>query len=255
MGMRVMLYGNGIGPLSKPRNIQKARKALDACDYISLRDPESLEYIKTIGVKNPNVAFSVDPVFSLDFDDFEKGLPSGINTEANGFFAVSLRPWENNEPLFVEKIVNVINYTAEKYALTPILIPMQPIDMAILKEAAKRLACDSIFLPDVYPYKTIMAIIAHTQFAICMRLHTLIYAVSVGVPIIGLVYDPKVANFISYMNETAQMPTSNVEILELQKMIDTIMKDPSAAKARTLTQREGFKKLSDTDAKVAVGFL
>jgi polysaccharide pyruvyl transferase CsaB len=255
LGMRVMLYGNGIGPLSKPRNIKKARKALNICDFISLRDPDSMEYIKTIGVDNPNVALSVDPVFSLNFDDFDKGLPAGINTGANGFFAVSLRPWENNEPLFVEKIADVINYTAERYSLTPILIPMQPIDTIILKETAKRLACEHVFLTEVYPYKTIMSVISKTEFAICMRLHTLIYAVSVGIPIIGLVYDPKVTNFISYMGETAQMLTSNVDILVLQQMINDIMKDQDSAKARITTQRDIFRNLAGKDAKIAVSLL
>jgi polysaccharide pyruvyl transferase CsaB len=253
MGMRVMLYGNGIGPITKARNIKKARRALNACDYISLRDPDSLEYIKTIGVENPNVAVSIDPVFSLEAEESEE-LPEGFDLKTR-YFIVSLRPWQYNEANFVEKIADAINFAAEKYSLTPLLIPMHMMDIAILKETAKRLNRESILLQKVYDYKTIMAIIAKAEFAICMRLHALIYAASVGLPIIGLVYDPKVSNFIAYMNEETQVDTSNLDLNALKNMIDGIMQNPEAAKEKIANERERLRELAGQDAKVAVGLL
>jgi polysaccharide pyruvyl transferase CsaB len=255
MGMRVMLYGNGIGPLSKARNIEKARKALNLCDYISLRDPDSLEYIKTIGVQNPNIALSIDPVFSLKFEENQSPLPEEFTGKIPGYFAVSLRPWQHNEPDFVEKITEAINYTAEKHTLTPILVPLQMMDVAILKETAAGLNCKHILITKVHKYETIMAITAKAEFAICMRLHALIYAVGVGLPIIGLVYDPKVANFISYINEETRAYTSNLDLNALKGMVDKIMQNPEAAKEKITRERERLKKLSGQDAKVAIRLL
>ncbi|MCL1844658.1 MAG: polysaccharide pyruvyl transferase CsaB [Defluviitaleaceae bacterium] len=249
-GMRVMLYGNGIGPIVNPRNEKKVRRALDKCDYISLRDPESLEYVKKIGVKNPNVAVSIDPVFSVE--------PESVATPdvcKGRCFAVSLRPWQHNEPAFVEKIAEAINHAAEKYALTPLLIPMQPKDVVILKETARRLDCAHEILTKVYDYKTIMAIVARAEFAMCMRLHALIYAAGAGVPIIGLVYDPKVANFITYMNEETAVDTSDLDLPALKSMIDRIMRDPASAKEKIARERERLKKLSGRDAKIAIELL
>jgi len=262
MGLRVMLYGNGIGPLAGTRNAQKARRALDVCDYISLRDPESLEYMKTLGVTNPNVALSIDPVFSLDTEDITKDKISE-NEELSGIFAaqqtryfiISLRPWQYNEPNFIEKMAEVIDYTAEKYNLVPILVPLQQMDTIVLRETAKRLACKHIFLKRVFGYKTIMAIIARAEFAICMRLHALIYAAGAGLPIIGLVYDPKVANFISYLNETSYVSTSNLDTAKLKGMVDEITQNPDAAKEKIITARERLRSLSGQDAKVAVSLL
>ncbi|MCL2048695.1 MAG: polysaccharide pyruvyl transferase CsaB [Defluviitaleaceae bacterium] len=263
MQMRVMLYGNGIGPITKARNIKKARRALNVCDYISLRDPYSLEYIKTMGVKNPNMVVSIDPVFSLDSDvqlpDVQDVLtpPNAGETPSGGerFFVVSLRPWQYNEADFVEKIAEAINFTAEKYALTPLLVPMHSMDIAILRETARELNCKHILLHKVYDYKTIMAIVARAEFAICMRLHALIYAASVGLPIIGLVYDPKVSNFISYMNEETQVDTSNLDLGALKGMIDRIMQDPDAAREKIAREHERLKRLAGQDARVAVGLL
>jgi polysaccharide pyruvyl transferase CsaB len=258
MGMRVMLYGNGIGPLSKPRNVEKARRALNICDYISLRDPESLEYVKGMGVENPHVELSIDPVFSLSPEEISQEIPlpaEEFPQPAGGSFVISLRPWQHNEPNFIEKMAEIINYTAEKYSLTPVLIPLQQMDTVILRETAKRLACEHVFHTQVYDYKTIMALISRAEFAICMRLHALIYAVSAGLPIIGLVYDPKVANFISYMNETSQVSTSAPDVAALKSMIDEIQADPAAAKQKIITERERLRKLAGKDATVAVKLL
>ncbi|MCL2355820.1 MAG: polysaccharide pyruvyl transferase CsaB [Defluviitaleaceae bacterium] len=260
-GMRVMLYGNGIGPIIKPRNEKKVRRALNKCDYISLRDPESLEFIKKIGVKNPNVAVSIDPVFNIAEAEAEPLFAGDTSEEllhsleAENCFAVSLRPWQYNEPGFIEKIAHAINHAAENYNLTPLLIPMHLMDVPILKETAKRLHCRHEILTKVYDYKTIIAIIARTRFAICMRLHALIYAAGAGVPIIGLVYDPKVAGFISYMNEETAVDTANLDLPALLAMIDRIMQDPAAAKEKIARERERLKKLAGRDAKVAVGLL
>lgn len=254
MRMRVMLYGNGIGPITRARNAKKARRALNSCDYISLRDPDSFEYVKTLGVVNPNIALSIDPVISLELGG-EPLVCEEFSFGGAGYFAVSLRPWQLNEPNFLEKIAEAIDFAAEKFSLTPILIPMQQMDVAILRETARRLACKHVFLTKIYPYKTIMAIIARAEFAMCMRLHALIYAACVGVPIIGLVYDPKVANFISYMNETAQVSTSNLDLAALKAMISAIMRDPAAAKEKIAAERARLKKLSGEDAKVAISLL
>jgi polysaccharide pyruvyl transferase WcaK-like protein len=200
-----------------------------------------------MGVENPNVALSIDPVFSLE--------PEELSDEIGGTFIISLRPWQHNDPAFVAKIAEVINYAAEKYSLTPVLIPLQQMDVTILRETARRLTCENILHTKVYDYKTIMSIISRAEFAMCMRLHALIYAVSASLPIIGLVYDPKVANFISYMNEKSQVSTSSPSVSALKEMIDEIRQNPAAAKEKIAAERERLRKLSGQDAKVAIRLL
>jgi len=254
MNLRVMLYGNGIGPVNKPRNIAKARRALNACDYISLRDPNSLAFVQSIGVTNPNVFVSVDPVFSLEVNGGQ--LPTDLPPlHHNGYFAVSLRPWVYNEAAFTEKIADAINFTKQTYRLTPLFIPMHLEDVNILREVAKKINGEYILLQRVYRYHEIMAVLAKTEFALCMRLHALIYAAGLGLPIIGLVYDPKVANFITYMNEETQVNTHDLNLPALKQMITRILQNPAAAREKIITARERLRALSNRDAKVAVSLL
>jgi len=257
-GMRVMAYGNGIGPVTKAKNIPMARKALDKFDYISLRDPQSLDDIKALGVKNPNVVVSVDPAFSLEIENEmqmdEIFAVQKIDT-AKKYFVVSLRPWQHNEAGFADKIAWVIDYTYSKHGVIPLFVPMQKMDFAIINETAAKINCEHVILSKVYDVRPLIGVVAKTEFAMCMRLHTLIYAASVAVPIIGLVYDPKVASFIEYMNETTYVDTTNVDVSALTGMIDEIMENSEEVKARIRRESERLKALSGDDAREAIRLL
>ena len=52
-----------------------------------------------------------------------------------------------------------------------------------------------------------------------MRLHTLIYAVVNAVPLIGLVYDPKISSFMEYTKQTRYL---NVEDACAEKIIEIL---------------------------------
>ncbi|MCL2564596.1 MAG: polysaccharide pyruvyl transferase CsaB [Defluviitaleaceae bacterium] len=256
--MRVMVYGNGIGPITKERNIPMARRALDKCDYISLRDPKSMDDIKELGVTNPNIVISVDPVFSLDIEEGSKMdeiLAFEKIEHSKKYFVVNLRPWQYNETVFVDKMVNAIDYVAEKYNLTPLFVPMQKIDISIIQETLRKLSCKSLVLSKVYEARPLMSIVSKAEFAMCMRLHTLIYAASVGLPVIGLVYDPKVASFIEYMNEKSHVDTSDLDLRALKEMVDIIMENPDLAREKIARECERLKGLSGNDAKGAIRLL
>jgi len=257
-GMRVMAYGNGIGPVTKAKNIPMAKRALDKFDYISLRDPQSLEDIKALGVTNSNVVVSVDPAFSLELEGdvrMDEIFAQEKIDMAKRYFAVSLRPWQYNETGFTDKIARVIDYTHDKYGVIPLFIPMHKMDLSIINETVAKINCEHVVLSKVYDVRPLIGVISKTEFAMCMRLHTLIYAASVAVPIIGLVYDPKVASFIEYMNETTHVSTSSVDVEALMRMIDNVMENSDEVKERVRRECERLKALSGNDAREAIKLL
>ena len=257
-GLRLMVYGNGIGPITKERNKAMARRALDICDYISLRDPESMNDIKELGVTNPNIHISVDPVFSLDMEDAlhmdEILAAEGIVADKK-YFTVSLRPWQYNEINFTDKIAETIGYIYDKYDLTPLLVPMHAMDIGIIKEVMAKLTCPYVLISREHNVRSLMGIISKTEFTLSMRLHTLIYAASVNVPVIGLAYDPKVKYFVEYLNEKSYVDTSNVDAHALKNMVDKIMENPEFAKEKTAREATRLKELSGHDAKEAIRLL
>jgi len=47
-----------------------------------------------------------------------------------------------------------------------------------------------------------------------------------------LVYGPKVASFIEYMNEKTYVDTSGLDLKALKKIVDSIMEDPVLAREK-----------------------
>lgn len=254
-GLKLMLYGNGIGPLMKEKNIQRAKNAIELCDYISLRDPESLAYAKSIGAANQSMHVSVDPVFSLDkgenIDVLATFKAENIDTDKK-YFAVSIRQWRFNEADFTGKMAEAIDKISAKYKVYPLYVPMQPSDLVIIKEVMAKSTVQGGFISKVYEISQLMAIFAVTEFAMCMRLHALIYAVSAGVPVIGLIYDPKVKSFIDYIGEETYEDTARLDVARLVAMSGNILENRQAVSQRIQNAAKRLKEISGNDAKEAV---
>lgn len=64
-----------------------------------------------------------------------------------------------------------------------------------------------------------MGVIRKLDLIIAMRLHSLIYAATQSVPMVGLVYDPKVEGIL---NSLGMHYMSNVENLNYDELVDNI---------------------------------
>ena len=58
------------------------------------------------------------------------------------------------------------------------------------------------------------------EAVVSMRLHALIFAASQGVPLVGVVYDPKVSSFLKYMGQELFVDLDSVTAENLCAMID-----------------------------------
>ncbi|MBR6811932.1 MAG: glycosyltransferase, partial [Oscillospiraceae bacterium] len=95
-GCKVLMYGCGIGPVSSKFGRWMTKKVLNRCaDMATLRDPRSLEELRSMGVTIP-AQVSSDPALILpgapdaDVDSafIDSGVPLGKK-----YMALALRPW------------------------------------------------------------------------------------------------------------------------------------------------------------------
>ena len=61
------------------------------------------------------------------------------------------------------------------------------------------------------------------SLVVSMRLHTLIFASGQGVPMVGVVYDPKVSGFLDYLGQERYLPLAEVTAAALDDLIDAAM--------------------------------
>ncbi len=190
-GAKVYAYANGIGPL-KRNDIAYA--ALDCCDMISVRDEGSLNALKDMSVE---ASLSADPFFLADAAERSEVIgflcERGIYTD--NYFTVSLRRCRGMRQINEDALLHALLPYIIK-GRTPVFVSMQDsCDLAICAAMADMTGGYVVTPTDA---GILMGLQKYADFALGMRLHFLLAAVSAGIPVTALSYDPKVDNVLHY---------------------------------------------------------
>jgi len=199
LGKPVMIYANGIGPITKSANAKRVRRAVETATAVTLRDERSLEELRNMGVTRTDIEVTCDPVFAAELpDEIERRelLGSlGLSTERK-FIAVCARPWKTT-PTLAAELAKFCDLAASELKLDIVFLPMQvSLDAAFSREIASKMS-DSATVPqrELTP-REILSVIAESEFVVSMRLHALIFAARAGTPSLGIDIDPKLAVFL-----------------------------------------------------------
>ena len=255
-GMKVMLYSNGIGPLNHERSREITRDTLNQVDLITLRDSASAELLKEIGVNKPKILVTADPALNLDGASVEKGrmLLSEIGTPMNKkLIGVSVRRWQENNPDFERILAEVCDYAAEKYEMMPVFIPMQiERDLMLSQSVAARMKHRSVVVKKRYRVDEVMSMVAAMDLCIGMRLHSLIYAAVASVPLIGLVYDPKVSSFMEHTHQKLYTGVKDLTARRLIELIDSCMDNYEEISKDLKNNYKELREKAELNARLAV---
>ncbi len=254
-GVKTFVYANGIGPVISDKNKARAKKVLDQVDLITLRDSNSLGELENMGVDNPNCIVTADPAYSILPADGElNGLlkVNGIEKDEK-YFLISLREWEKNAEDIEETMVKFCEYINARYDLTPVFVPMhKKYDFGICSRIRRQLNFKTVLIKKSISASQLMILAENASFVIGMRLHLLIYSLTVGTPIIALSYDPKVDSVLKSHTKNISFDVSDVELNKLLNSADYIIEEREAVKENNLAVSETLSALTYDDAKRAV---
>ena len=104
LGKPTMIYAQGVGPLNKPLSRKLARAAFSSADALTVRDPNSAQLLREIGVTKP-VEITADPVWSLE--------PPHFASSGDNEWLVALRSWPGADEAAIERIVTAIRAAAQ----------------------------------------------------------------------------------------------------------------------------------------------
>ena len=223
-GCKVQMYGCGIGPVTRENHRRLAARVLNRyVDVITLREPDSREELRAMGVTKPEILLTADPALTLrkaEDDQIDSVLlRAGIPPQGR-YLCFALRQWrgfEEKAPLFGA----AARYAYKTYGLIPVFTAVEKhLDPAAARLAAQGLDIPHYFLDDAGGAGTIIGALSRMEAVVSMRLHALIFAAGQGIPLAGVVYDPKVSAFLRY---TGQDNFTNLEDLTeaaLRAMID-----------------------------------
>lgn len=226
-GNHVMLYGCGIGPIRGQKNRERTARALDECvGLITVRDGYSADYLQELGVTVPRVHVTADPaLLSLPLAKEAARsylLRCGVE-EGKRYLMLSLRSWEGVEAK-VPAFAATAEYAWREYGLTPLLYSMDArADEPVLQAVAARLRCPSLLVQAGSSGSEILSLVHRMSAVISMRLHTLIFASGQGVPLVGVVYDPKVSAFLDHLGQDLYLPLAETNAAALCDLIDAAL--------------------------------
>ena len=257
--MKVMLYANGIGPLQRKLSIRIAGSILNKTDVITVREPNSYKMLQEIGVNKPYISITADPVMGLELPSKEinEKVLSEYKIPVNGRRAVfSVRPWKGMEGKFNPIFAEIADYLFEEYNLTPVFIPLHSKkDTKVCQDIMGMMKNNAYLVENERSAMDLISIISTSELVIGMRLHSLIYASVARIPVIGIVYDPKVRYFIELMDQEDGGLVENITADDIKNRVHKIMKERDEYIGRISSRMDGLKEQCRRNAEIAVGLI
>ncbi len=242
-GTKVMVYANGIGPIVAEKNRIDCKNLLDRVHKITLRDEQSLQELKSMGVQN-EITVSADPAFSLNSSNL------GFK-ENESYFVVSVRKWKGLPNDFADKLGAVCREIHEKYNIIPVFVPMQSwMDTDLSVEIAAK--CGGKVAPAFVNAENLIEYIKNSQFVLGMRLHSLIYSLSANVPLVALSYDPKVDAIVHKWDCCKAFDVKSIDVSDMVSQLEYVIENRDFLKEEIAKTTKLMKEKNIRDAKVAV---
>lgn len=204
-GNKVLMYGCGIGPVTRVGNRRLAGRIIDKySDIITLREDLSLRELQDMGVKRPEMKITADPAILLKpakESVVDRALKK-MGLEPNEAYAVlAPRPWKGVETK-ADAFVAAARYLQQAHSLRPVFLAMEPNrDMEICQKVAAMVGGDAVCVAAPKESQVLIGILERARLVAAMRLHALIFAAGVGTPLVGVAYDPKVTGFMDYIGK------------------------------------------------------
>lgn len=220
---KVMLYANGIGPINKRLNRIITKYIVNQVDLITLRDELSLKDLKDIRVSKPRMHVTADPVFSMKTIDRhavdilkEAGIPLD-----KPLVGVLFREW--NKLRYEDVIADVCDRLIEEKDVTIVLMPMEyQEDIGISKRIGRRMKHQAYVLDRELDSSSIISLIGEMHMIFSMRLHALLFAALSSVPMVGVVYDPKVSCYLELLDMPSAGDVSTLQQDKISHLINHV---------------------------------
>lgn len=226
LGKQVMLYGQGIGPVRGGMAKGAMRYIGNMVDLITVRDEGSREELRYLGITKPPVHVTADSVLAMHPVDREIGRgilrKNGLEGAAP-LIGLSVREWKDWRH-YKDILAQAADAMAEEFGARIVFLPMQwPDDLAVAKKIVSRMRRPAVALTEEYTTSELLSLTGNLDLLIGIRLHALIFAAVMQIPMIGISYDPKVDRFLQSIGDSHVGTLQSITVPALLAKVRSIM--------------------------------
>lgn len=225
----VMMYGCGIGPVNRGNNRRLSAKVIDkTADCITLRDPDSFEELKNMGVKAPKMMLAADPTLGIAKATDNKisavFREAGLSPDGK-YLCLAMRNWKNIDEK-TDEIARFADYAKREYGLDVVLLPMErKKDIVIAEKISEKMEETAHIIRREMDVSTVIGVLSKMRVICAMRLHALVFGAGQGVATIGIAYDHKVTGFMNYIGREMCVSYDDCSFDILKAYMDRTMND------------------------------
>lgn len=255
-GLPVQFYAQGVGPVRRSiSRLMISTLAGLAVDGATVRDEESAEELRRLGLGHKPISVTADPALALTVPSRAAGLAilrqQGIEPQGP-LIGVSIRPWKDTDARMLGALAQALDEIAAETGGTILFVPMQyPQDVAMARDVAARMSTQPVLFEADVPYYDIQAVIAACDVLVGMRYHSLVFAAMAGVPTVGLSYDQKNDNFLRLLDQCAVGTPQELEAAKLKAAVLGALAEQGAIAARYRAVMERLVPLANRNAAIA----
>ncbi len=188
---KTIIFAQGIGPISTIIARILTRNVLKSIDLITVRDRESQNFLKKIGV---NSILATDPAWCLELSTEEKFVKvDKIN------IGVQLREWKTLSNKNIKAVADVISekFNDEKICIN--LISLQDSHDLEVTQKLKDFLLKKNLKAEIRIFSSLtinqsINLLGSLDYLIAMRFHACLISANFNVPTLALSYDPKVTS-------------------------------------------------------------
>ncbi|MFX0140033.1 MAG: polysaccharide pyruvyl transferase family protein [Candidatus Hodarchaeota archaeon] len=215
-----VLYAQSIGPFKNKLYKWITKSILNKVSLITVREKISYKYLLEMGINKPRIILTADSAFVINSISENKAkqllLEEGIILNDSPLIGVTVRHWvfprskniDRKHIEFVRKMTEIINYLIERKSATIIFLP-QAINPYDIKSDDRNVAIQifhrtkykrnvNVLEKDFSP-EELKGISGLMDIFIGTRMHSNIFAASMGTPVIAIEYLPKTRGIMSML--------------------------------------------------------
>ena len=226
--------------------------------FITVRDQGSLGELQSLGITRPHIEATADPVLAIH--PVDKGIGRAILKKyhadgAKPVVGISVREWCGWKH-YKEVTAQAADRIAEEFGARVVFLPMQyPEDVKTAELIAAHTKHPVTVLNDEYTTSELLSIVGNMDLLLAVRLHALIFAGVMGVPMIGISYDPKIDRFLEYIGEKAVGDLKQITLDGLMDEVRRKWNDKAAFKSKNAALLSELRVLAVRNAELAFGLI